>query len=89
MRSKSEHDLLQAIFNEMQELKKAIQVKDERRVNLKEFAERLCCSDTTLRARVKNGEIKPPFKDGRFNFWLNSYVNEAVTKLLNSDKVAA
>ncbi|QQN40289.1 helix-turn-helix transcriptional regulator [Acinetobacter sp. CS-2] len=89
MRSKADHELLQAIFDEMQELKKAMQIKDDRRVNVKEFAERLCCSETTLWTRIKSGAIQEPFKDGRFNFWLNSYVNEVVTQPLNSDKVAA
>lgn len=38
MRTEAEHDLLQAIFNEMQALKKAISSKDERRVGRGEFA---------------------------------------------------
>ena len=89
MKIEKEHDLLQAIFNDMQALKKAIATKDERRVNSKEFAERLGLSESTLWNRINEGLIIHPFKDGRLSFWLNSYVNEIVTNPLNSDKVAA
>lgn len=84
-----ESDLLRAIFNEMQTLKKAIVTRDERRVNSKEFAERLGLSESTLWSRINDGLIVRPLKDGRLSFWLNSYVNEIVTNPLNSDKVAA
>ncbi|MDQ9019873.1 hypothetical protein RFI02_02005 [Acinetobacter sichuanensis] len=89
MKAEKEHDLLQAIFNEMQALKKAIVTQDERRVNSKEFAERLGLSESTLWSRINDGLIVRPLKDGRLSFWLNSYVNEIVTNPLNSDKVAA
>ncbi|MCU4499253.1 hypothetical protein KTI59_03825 [Acinetobacter radioresistens] len=48
---------------------------DERRVSVKEFAKRLNISEKELYARINNGRIKKPIKDGRKNYWLNSYVN--------------
>jgi len=89
MRSSAEHELLQAIFNEMQELKKAIQIKDERRVNVREFAQRMNVTPATLYNRIKEGLIREPLKDGKLSYWLNSYVNSIITQSLNSDKVAA
>lgn len=89
MKSNAEHELLQAIFNEMQELKKAIQVKDERRVNVREFAQRMNVTPATLYNRIKDGLISEPRKDGKLSYWLNSYVNSVITQSLNSDKVAA
>lgn len=89
MRSNAEHELLQAIFDEMQELKKAIQIKDERRVNVREFAQRMNVTPATLYNRIKEGLIREPLKDGKLSYWLNSYVNSIITQSLNSDKVAA
>lgn len=89
MKTHAEHELLQAIFNEMQELKKAIQVKDERRVNVREFAQRMNVTPATLYNRIKDGLISEPHKDGKLSYWLNSYVNSVITQSLNSDKVAA
>lgn len=89
MKTHAEHELLQAIFNEMQELKKAIQVKDERRVNVREFAQRMNVTPATLYNRIKDGLISEPRKDGKLSYWLNSYVNSVITQSLNSDKVAA
>ncbi|MNE55870.1 hypothetical protein D3C80_1507360 [compost metagenome] len=89
MLKSSEHDLLQAIFNEMQELKKAVQIKDERRVNVREFANRLNVTTATLYNRIKEGAVQAPSKDGKLSYWLNSYVNSVVTQAPNSDKVAA
>ncbi|WOE40749.1 hypothetical protein [Acinetobacter chinensis] len=89
MKSNAEHELLQAIFNEMQELKKAIQIKDERRVNVREFAQRMNVTPATLYNRIREGLISEPRKDGKLSYWLNSYVNSIITQSLNSDKVAA
>lgn len=89
MHTESEHNLLQAIFDEMQELKNALAHQDERRVSAKDFAERMAYSERTLWGRVKDGEIEQPLKDGRFSYWLNSYVNEVVTRHSKTDKVAA
>ena len=89
MRSEEDHGLLQAIFDEMQGLKKALSSQDERRVDIKEFAQRLNLSEPTVWDRINSGVIEKPEKDGRLNFWLNSYVNYAVANCKKSDKVAA
>lgn len=89
MRTEAEHDLLQAVFDEMQSLKKALVPQDERRVGIREFAHRLGLSEPTVWDRIKSGIIEKPEKDGRLNFWLNSYVNYAVANCKKSDKVAA
>lgn len=89
MKKDSDRDLLQAIFNEMQDLKKALAVKDERRVGVKEFAERLNFSTVTLWDRINKGLIAHPLKDGKLNYWLNSYVNEVIAKPQNNDNIAA
>ena len=89
MRSEADHNLLQAVFDEMQSLKKALVSQDERRVGIKEFAHRLGLSEPTVWDRIKSGIIEKPEKDGRLNFWLNSYVNYAVANCKKSDKVAA
>ncbi|EPF74988.1 helix-turn-helix transcriptional regulator [Acinetobacter rudis] len=89
MRTEQENKLLQAIFNEMQLIKKAVAVQDERRVSVKEFAKRLGFSEPTLWDRIKDGIIEKPQQDGRRVFWLNSYVNFAVQHCKKSDTVAA
>ena len=89
MRTDAEHELLQAIFDEMQALKKAVAIKDERRVNVREFAQRMNITPATLYARIKEGRVSEPLKDGKLSYWLNSYVNEVVTNPSSSDKVAA
>lgn len=89
MRTDAEHELLQAIFDEMQALKKAVAIKDERRVNVREFAQRMNITPATLYARIKEGRVSEPLKDGKLSYWLNSYVNEVVTSPSSSDKVAA
>ncbi len=61
----------------------------ERRVSIKEFAQRMKMTEVTFYDRIKKGEIDPPLKDGRYSYYLNSYVNKVVTKTINSDKVAA
>ncbi len=89
MKTDAEHELLQAIFDEMQALKKAVAIKDERRVNVREFAQRMNITPATLYARIKEGRVSEPLKDGKLSYWLNSYVNEVVTSPSSSDKVAA
>ena len=89
MKTDAEHELLQAIFDEMQALKKAVAIKDERRVNVREFAQRMNITPATLYARIKEGRVSEPLKDGKLSYWLNSYVNEIVTSPSSSDKVAA
>jgi len=46
----------------------------ERRVSTAEFALRMNISEKELYQRIKDGRIQAPIKDGRKNFWLNSYV---------------
>lgn len=89
MKIDKESNLLQSIFNDMQMLKKSLLTKDERRVDIKEFAERLNLSEPTVWDRIREGVLEHPQKDGRRNFWLNSYVNFAVQHCKKSDKVAA
>jgi hypothetical protein len=60
-------------------LEKALAHKDERRVGVREFTERLNISEKELYVRIKDGRIRTPMKDGRKNYWLNSYINLIVT----------
>lgn len=53
----------------------------ERRVSTAEFAFRMNISEKELYARINDGRIKPPMRDGRKNFWLNSYVIRCVLML--------
>ena len=46
----------------------------ERRVSTAEFALRMNISEKELYDRIKSGRVKRPIKDGRKNYWLNSYV---------------
>lgn len=85
----SEQTMLEKIYDELQQLKKQVTITDERRVSIKEFAQRMKMTEVTFYDRIKKGEIDPPFKDGRYSYYLNSYVNKVVTKTSNSDKVAA
>ena len=57
MLKSSEHDLLQAIFNEMQELKKAVQIKDERRVSIHKFVSWLNVTTVTLYKQMRKSMI--------------------------------
>ncbi len=50
----------------------------ERRVSTAEFALRMNISEKDLYERIKDGRIKSPAKDGRKNYWLNSYVLECI-----------
>ena len=89
MHTEAEHKLLEAIFHEMQSLKNALAHQDERRVSIKEFAKRMNMSEPTLYDRIKKGEIISPQKDGPRSYYLNSYVNEVVTRQIKNAKVAA
>ncbi|MEG2749526.1 MAG: hypothetical protein RR939_08940 [Acinetobacter sp.] len=84
-----ENEILNEIYLEMQALKKAVTVKDERRVGVKEFAKRLNVTPATLYNRIKEDQIMKPLRDGKLSYWLNSYVNEVVTRVSNSATVAA
>lgn len=87
-RTSKEKDMLEMIYLEMQELKRQLSQRNERRISMKEFARRMNWSEVTLYDRIKKGEIKRPEKDGRHNYYLSSYVNDVVTSQINSDKVA-
>lgn len=68
-------ELLKTILSKVEELERALVHKDERRVGVREFAERLNISSPTLYARINEGLIEKPLKDGKLSYWLNSYVN--------------
>ena len=89
MYTEAEKNILEAIFHEMQALKNALAHQDERRVSIKEFAARMNMSEPTLYDRIKKCEIAPPQKDGPRSYYLNSYVNEVVTRQIKNAKVAA
>lgn len=71
-------ELLKTILSKVEGLEKALAHKDERRVGVREFADRLNISEKELYARIKDGRIRKPMKDGRKNYWLNSYINSIV-----------
>lgn len=50
----------------------------ERRVSTAEFALRMNISEKELYERIGNGSIQPPHKDGRKNYWMNSYVMHCI-----------
>lgn len=50
----------------------------ERRISTAEFALRMNISEKELYTRINDGRIKSPMKDGRKNYWLNSYVLECI-----------
>jgi len=53
-----------------------------------EFKSILGWSEPTLYDRIKKGEIISPSKDGSRSYYLNSYMNEVVTRQAKTDKVA-
>lgn len=61
----------------------------ERRVSTAEFALRMNISEKDLYERIKDGRIKSPTKDGRKNYWLNSYVLECVLGTVNDPTLVA
>lgn len=50
----------------------------ERRVSPAEFSMRMNFSEKELYERIKDGRIQKPTKDGRKNYWLNSYVIKCI-----------
>lgn len=71
-------ELLRAILSKVEGLERVLTRQDERRVSVREFASRMNISEKEMYDRIKNGRIKSPTKDGRKNYWLNSYVNDVV-----------
>ena len=57
----------------------------ERRVSTAEFALRMNISEKEIYARISNGRIQQPYKDGRKNYWLNSYVLGCIVNLDNDN----
>lgn len=78
MRTEVEKDLLQAIFDEMLTIKKALAEKDGKRVGREEFAQRLNIEPETLDARIRIGRYQKPMKDGRKSYWFSDYVQSIV-----------
>ena len=78
MLKEKDSDLLQAIFNEMQVLKKTFTQQNERRIGRVEFAKLLNIEPETLDARIRDGRYTKPYKDGRKSYWFNSYVQSVV-----------
>ena len=56
----------------------------ERRVSTAEFALRMNISEKELYDRIKTGRVTRPIKDGRKNYWLNSYVLSCIIHEENS-----
>ena len=61
----------------------------ERRISTGEFALCMNISEKELYARIKDGRIKTPMKDGRKNYWLNSYVLECITRVEDETSLPA
>jgi len=88
MRTETENNLLEAIFNEMQELKKAFKHQSERRMGRAEFSKLLNIEPETLDARIRERRYKKPHKDGRKSFWFHSYVQSVILEVESNHKVA-
>ena len=71
-------NILQAIFDEIQHLKRALLTKNECRIGRGEFAKLLNIEPETLDARIRGGRYTKPHKDGRKSYWLNSYVQSVI-----------
>lgn len=85
----SEQELLQEILSELKQVKRQLAKVNEERVSIEEFCRRLNWKKTKFYDRIQQGEIAPPVKDGRFSYYLNSYVNEVVTRESKSATLAA
>ncbi|APR70764.1 hypothetical protein [Acinetobacter haemolyticus] len=85
----SEQELLHEILLEVKQMKRQLAKVNEERVCIEEFCRRLNWKKTKFYDRIQKGEIEPPIKDGRFSYYLNSYVNEVVTRESKSATLAA
>ncbi|MDM1019660.1 hypothetical protein QSV37_04955 [Acinetobacter sp. VNK23] len=85
----SDQELLHQILGELKQVKMQLSKVNEERVCVKEFCRRLNWGKTKFYEKIDSGEINPPLKDGRFSYYLNSYVNEVVTRESKSDTLAA
>ena len=86
MLKEKDRDLLQAIFNEMQILKKTFTQQNERRIGRAEFAKLLNIEPETLDARIREGRYTKPHKDGRKSYWLSSYVQIVILDVDSNNK---
>ena len=68
MRTESKNSWLQAIFNEMQEFKKAIKHQSERHIVRAELSKLLNLGLKILNARIRARRYIKPYKDGRKRF---------------------
>lgn len=85
----SDQELLQAILLEVRQMKRELARVNEERVCIDEFCRRLKWGKTKFYEKINLGEISPPIKDGRLSYYLNSYVNEVVTRESKSATLAA
>ncbi|SPL72014.1 hypothetical protein [Acinetobacter stercoris] len=88
MKTETENSLLQAIFDDMQILKKSLTQQNEKRIGRAEFANLLNIEPETLDARIREGRYIKPYKDGRKSFWFSSYVQSVILNVEGNNKVA-
>ena len=88
MWTESQNSWLQAIFNEMQEFKKAIKHQSKRHIGRAEFSKLLNIGPEILNARIRARRYKNPYKDGRKKFWLYSYVQSVILDVESNHKAA-
>ena len=55
-------------------------------MSTQEFALRMNISQKELYERIKDGRVLQPTKDGRKNYWLNSYVTSCITGSTETEK---
>lgn len=88
IRTSRDKDMLEMIYLEMQELKRQLSQKEERRVGRIEFAKMLDIQPETLDRKIRNGLVTKPLKDGSKSYWLSSYVQKVVKSSSTSDILA-
>lgn len=84
-------ELIKALRLKLKEVDVGIAIdltNTERRISTAEFALRMNISKKELYARINDGRIQSPKKDGRKNYWLNSYVLECIVKP-DDDKISS
>lgn len=59
-----EQNMLEKIYDELQQLKKQVTITDERRVSIKEFAQRMKMTEVTFYDRIKKVKLTRPVKMG-------------------------
>ncbi|ENX34936.1 hypothetical protein F889_01576 [Acinetobacter colistiniresistens] len=89
MSDSSDSAILQEILLELKQVKRQLAKVNEERITIDEFCRRLKWGKTKFYEKIDVGEIAPPIKDGRLSYYLNSYVNEVVTRESKSATLAA